>query len=175
VREYYGVYITPGRASMWLTELRLRENCGQQTSDAEIEAAVRFALSKDFEASDKGFLMTLVMLIRWHRKDRRQAAEGSDGADGACGKCRDGWLDVWLALPADPCADDFYGGRSDHRTVPCSCRRGQHWLDTAKDFQGMPQDQREWLEAMGMKGLAQMRHRARLVEAEINACNASTK
>jgi hypothetical protein len=162
IHEYYGVFLTPGRADMWRQELSLRENCGPGTTDAEIEAAVRFGLSKDFKAGPHGFLKDLVMLVRWYRKTERQARYGGEGVE-ACAHCHDGWLTVWPEPPDSPTQDDIMPGLHP-ASVPCLCARGRHWLATCKDYQGMSADASAALDALARRGMEQGRVRRRLVE-----------
>lgn len=158
IHEYYGTYLTPPLAEFWLRELRLSDSCGPHTTEEEIVAAIRFALKKNAEGSKDAMLKKLIMWIRWYRKERRAAAQNTTGGE-SCGKCHDGWLDVWLALPDNPTPDDFYGGRSDHRQVPCLCSAGQQQLDTCKDFKGISHEAAEELTRLARLGMEQRKER----------------
>jgi hypothetical protein len=156
--EYHGVSMNVSKADFWAREIRLAgpDGCGQSTTDADIEAAIRFALRKN--ADDKGgrhrqtTLNDVMVWIRWHRKDQRQERLGIDpGAESrteeqfkarmmGCQTCADRWnvlcqAPYRLCVALDEWATQQWGKRwiearqADRAIVAAECRQAVNMLD----------------------------------------------
>ena len=175
LHEYYGVYLTQGRVSLWLAELRRSTQdggTGPGTSDDELCRAVRFYRAKsDKNASEdtrrkkEATLDDLIMWVRWMRKEDRERRGSPGSEDGACSACLDGWVTAYRTLPEDPTLDDYYAGGSPCG-VPCTCDRGRHWMQTCKDYVGISEDHRQGLIALAQLGARQELRRRELAEKE---------
>lgn len=173
LHEYYGVYLTAGRVRFWMDELRRPApgGTGTNTTDSEIEAAVRFFRDKiEKEGGDgkrgpaKASLDDLMMWIRWRRKEMRQ---GTEHAQEACAICVDGWVTAYRTLPdlSEVTLDHFYSGGSPC-SVPCMCDRGRHWMQTCTDYAGITDDQRQALQRLAQLGARQESRRRALAATQ---------
>ena len=171
MHEYFGVYMTEGRANMWLTELRQSTQSGGTgpgTTDDELCRAIRFYRSKTKNAADadnkrkkEATLDDLIMWVRWMRKEDRQSRENPN-ADGVCGICKDGWVTAYRTMSENPSLDDFMGNASEPCAVPCTCDRGRHWMMTCKDYAGITEDHRQVLVRLAQLGARQESRRREL-------------
>jgi hypothetical protein len=161
MQEYHGVSMNAGKASFWATEIRLSapDGCGANTTDAEIEAAIRFALRKT--ATDRGRqrpraanLNDLIMWVRWMRKEERDHRLGID-PDAEARTCEDfkarmlaadNYTERWFILCRAPyrmCialeqwATDRWGQEfarakaEDHKLVAAECRAAIEMIENA--------------------------------------------
>jgi len=167
LHEYYGVFMGKGRPDIWLKLIREPDGCGCHTTESEIVEAIKWVREKLRYDDDGGkkqvTLDTLIMWIRWRRKELRKATEPEE--DLTCHICNKGWITVWLALPENPAVADF-SCRSQEVTAPCVCKAGRALLATCKDYAMLSEKARDEVTEMARLGVRQNQLRMLTLEKE---------
>jgi len=178
LHEYYGVYMPKGRPELWMQLLQERSpsGCGPHTTPEEVAEAIRWVREKRAsERDDKKVdvdLNTLIIWVRWYRKNQRSSSDIGEEYKSDCAMCMNGWVTVWPYLPKNPTYSDF-SCRSGEFQVPCPCTKGRKVFGSLKDYQGLRQEDVDNLNEagyLGVKQTAMMREIQRKeVEAMLNA------